>query len=82
MVPLKALAEELGMDRSHLRRFVLSLGIEPERIRTEDSRNQLTLALSDIDAERVRDERMNDGKLAFRLAVSHSKLCPVVTSTS
>ena len=56
-VTLKSLAAELGMDRSHLRKFVLGMDIEPLRLRTEASRNQLTLAVTDKQAKRIREAR-------------------------
>ena len=57
----RELAVELGMDRSHLRRFALSLGIEPERIRTEDSGGQLTLAVNGEGAALIRESRLRKG---------------------
>lgn len=62
-VSLKRLAAELGMDRSHARRYVLRLGITPHKRRTPDSANQLTLALSQKDADRVRSQRREQGFL-------------------
>ena len=61
LVTLRSLAEEIGMDRSHLRRYVLSLGIEPQRIRTPESRNQPTLAITASEADYVRSERARSG---------------------
>ena len=70
-VPLRDLAGELGMDRSHLRKFVLGLGIEPLRVRTEASGNQLTLAVTAQDAAWVREARQSAGfaRNATRLAL-------------
>ena len=61
LIPLRTLAEELGMDRSHLRRYVKRLGIEPGRTRTKDSRNQITLAITPSEANYVRNERHRAG---------------------
>ena len=60
-VSLKHLAEELGMDRSHARRYVLRLGIKPHKRRTMDSHNQLTLAVSRDEAEIIRQNRHKEG---------------------
>lgn len=61
LVTLRSLAEEIGMDRSHLRRYVLSLGVEPQRTRTPESRNQPTLAITASEADYVRSERERSG---------------------
>ena len=50
-VSLKQLAETLGMDRSHARRFVLRLGYKPVKRRTAESGNQLALAVTAKEAE-------------------------------
>lgn len=63
VVVLKDLAAELGMDRSHMRRFVLGLGIDPFFVRTQESRNQATLAVSVEEAEQVRAARREAGFL-------------------
>jgi hypothetical protein len=62
-VSLKQLAVELGMDRSHARRYVLRLGIEPHRVRTPDSQNQLTLAVTMRQADMIRAKRQEAGFL-------------------
>ncbi len=61
LIPLKKLAAELQMDRSHLRKYVRQIGIEPGRIRTPASRNQPTLAVTQEEAERIRQERRRSG---------------------
>lgn len=60
-VSLKHLAEELGMDRSHARRYVKRLGIEPHKRRTPDSQNQLTLAVDHNEADLIRQKRREEG---------------------
>ncbi len=70
-ITLKTLAAELGMDRSHLRKFVLKMEIEPLRVRTPDSRNQATLALIPTDADRVRTARAAAG---FSKSDNHSEV--------
>jgi hypothetical protein len=62
-VSLKALAAELGMDRSHARRYVLRLGVEPQKRRTPDSGGQLTLTVSASEAESIRSRRNEQGFL-------------------
>ena len=61
IITLKDLAAELGMDRSHLRKYTLRLGIIPQRTRTPESRNQATLAVSGSDADTIRQARVNAG---------------------
>lgn len=60
-VTLKQLADELDIDRSHLRRYVLQKGLEPFKVRTAESRGQATLALNLADAETVRELRAQEG---------------------
>src|SRR5262249_59216755 len=60
-VSLKQLATELGMDRSHARRYVLRLGFTPHKRRTPDSQNQLTLAVTIPEAEVIRNKRREAG---------------------
>jgi hypothetical protein len=62
-ISLKALAAELGMDRSHARRYVLRLGVEPKKRRTPDSGGQLTLTVSATEAEFIRGRRNEQGFL-------------------
>ena len=57
LVTLTDLATELNVHRSYLRKWVLSMGIHPEMVRTEASRNQLTLAVSQEEAEDIRAAR-------------------------
>ena len=65
-VTLKALASEIGMDRSHLRKFVLSLGLTPLRIRNESSGNQATLAVTQEEAQSIRFARTDAGFMPNR----------------
>lgn len=58
---IKALADELGIDRSNMRKYVLKHGFAPVSIRTADSSNQATLALLDEDAEMIRVLRTKQG---------------------
>lgn len=60
-VSLKDLADELGLDRSFVRKYVLKHGFVPVSVRTTDSRNQATLALSEEDAQALRDLRASQG---------------------
>ncbi len=62
-VSLKALATELGMDRSHARRYVLRLGVKPQKRRTPDSGGQLTLTVSSSEAEFIKNRRNEQGFL-------------------
>lgn len=58
---IKHLAEKLGMDRSHARRYVLKLGFKPEKRRTPDSGNQLTLTITAEEAEKILKHRTEQG---------------------
>ena len=60
-VLLKNLAEEFGLDRSSIRRYVLKNNFEPLKVRTIGSRGQLILALTTEDAESVREMRRMQG---------------------
>src|SRR5262249_22098628 len=60
-ISLKQLATELGMDRSHARRYVLRLGFTPHKRRTPNSQNQLTLAVTIPEAEVIRNKRREAG---------------------
>lgn len=58
---IKHLAEKLGMDRSHARRYVLKLGFKPQKRRTPDSGNQLTLTITAQEAEAILRHRTDRG---------------------
>ena len=60
-ISLKDLAERIALDRSNTRKYVLKLGIKPHKRRTPDSRNQLTLAVTKDEAERIIAERETKG---------------------
>jgi hypothetical protein len=60
-ISIKQLANQLGMDRSHARRYVLKLGFNPKKRRTADSGSQLTLTLSKDEAETVIRNRIDTG---------------------
>lgn len=62
-VSLKALALELGLDRSNMRKYVLKSGLQPHRRRTPDSGGQLTLAITPDEANFVRQKRASEGYL-------------------
>ena len=58
---VSALAEELGIDRSNLRRYVLKNGFRPHRRRTESTRMQSSLALTAAEARSVIALRKEQG---------------------
>jgi hypothetical protein len=62
-VSLKQLSDDLGMDRSHARRYVLRHGIQPHKRRTPDSQSQLTLAVTVQEAEAIKTKRREEGFL-------------------
>lgn len=55
------LASEMEMDRSNLRKYILSRGLTPVRVRNPKVGNQLMIALSLEDAETVRKMRSGEG---------------------
>ncbi len=60
-ITLAAIAEELGMDRSRLRRYAIKNNFVPFMVRTPESQWQKTLALSPEDAEALIQTRTNEG---------------------
>lgn len=60
-VTLKDLADELGLDRSGLRRYALKTGIKPHKRRTANSANQLTLTVTPEEAECIKASRREEG---------------------
>ena len=68
-ITLKDLAIEFGIDRSHCRKFVLSLGIEMFDVRLPGQRGTPLKALSAADADVARAERNRRG---FQVAASRS----------
>lgn len=63
-VSLKELAKIIGLDRSNTRKYVLKLGIKPQKRRTPDSGNQLTLTITREEADAVIHHRAEQGFLA------------------
>ena len=62
-ITIKQLAEEIDMDRSHARRYVLKLDIKPTKRRTADSGGQLVLTVSKEDAAFIKQKREEEGFL-------------------
>lgn len=60
-ISIKHLAEKLGMDRSHARRYVLKLGVKPQKRRTADSGSQLTLTVTEEEAATILKHRQDQG---------------------
>jgi len=60
-VSIKDLAKRLGMDRSNARRYVLKLGYAFHRRRTPDSRSQLTLCVTNAEADQIVTQRAAKG---------------------
>lgn len=61
LVPLRLLARELRVDRSHFRRYVVRLGITPQRRHTPDSGNKLVVTVTAGEADRIRAARREQG---------------------
>jgi len=60
-VSLKELANRLGMNRSHARRYVLRLGFKPVKQRTVGSGNQLSLSVTRGEADEIVQRREEQG---------------------
>jgi hypothetical protein len=60
-VTLKELSVKLGVDRSYARKYVINAGYDFLKVRTSESRQQLTLALTPEDAESVLTLRQDSG---------------------
>lgn len=63
-VSIKELAQRLGMDRSHARRYVLRLGYSFHKRRTADSGSQLTLCVTGAEADAIASQRAEKGFIA------------------
>lgn len=70
-VTLKSLAEEVRIDKSNLRKYILEKVPEVEfiKVRTPETRGQITLALTIEDAEIVRQVRESAGFTTDKLPV-------------
>ena len=62
-VPIREMAEQLGMEPKNCRAYLLSRGFVPTKIRTKETHGQLTLALSREEFERLRETRRREGFL-------------------
>jgi hypothetical protein len=61
LVPLRLLARELRVDRSHFRRYVLRLGITPQKRHIPDSGKKLVVTVTAEEADRIRAARREQG---------------------
>ena len=61
VVPLRLLARELRVDRSHFRRYVVRLGIIPQKRHTTDSGNKLVVTVTAQEADCIRAARREQG---------------------
>ena len=61
LVPLRLLAQELHVDRSHFKRYVERLGINPHKRHTLDSGNKLVVTVTTEEADRIRAARREQG---------------------
>lgn len=60
-VSLKQLADELGMDRSNLRKYVIREGFQYGKRRMIDSGSQTVIAFTEEEAQKIRDRREANG---------------------
>ena len=60
-VSLTTLANDLNIDKSTMRKFALKSGITPQKRRTADSKNQLTLTVSREEADFLCARRYEQG---------------------
>jgi hypothetical protein len=63
-VSIKDIANRLGMDRSHARRYVKKLGYDFHQRRTPDSGGQLTLCVTSAEAGQIVNQRSEEGFIA------------------
>jgi hypothetical protein len=63
-VSIKELAQRLGMDHSHSRRYVLKLGYSFYKRCTPDSGSQLTLCVTGAEADEIASQRAEKGFIA------------------
>lgn len=68
-VSIKDLAQRLGMDRSHARRYVMKLGYSFHKRRTPDSGSQLTLCVTGAEADEIASQRADKGFTASTVVV-------------
>jgi hypothetical protein len=61
LVPLRLLARELRVDRSHFRRYVVRLGITPQKRHTPGSGKKLVVTVTAEEADRIRAARREQG---------------------
>jgi hypothetical protein len=69
-VSIKEISQQLGMDRSNTRKYVLKLGYEFHRRRTADSANQLTLCLTRDEASEVLSRRSEQGFISPTVVIA------------
>lgn len=74
-VSLKQIAETLGMDRSAARKYVLKLGINPQKRRTTDSGNQLSLTVTGEQAGMILKLREDQGFTASGKPIESENGC-------
>ena len=60
-VTLKDLAREVGLDRSNLRKYIIANDVDMVKIRTAESKNQATLAVTQDTADYIRELRTAQG---------------------
>lgn len=63
-ISLKQLAGELGMDRSHARKYVLNLGVTLAKRRAPESDGQLTLTVSAQERRANRGIRQSNSRIS------------------
>lgn len=61
---LTDIANELGVDKSHLRRWAIDNGFLFDKVRSKKCGNQMVLALADNDAQKLKDMRMTEGYMS------------------
>lgn len=60
-VTLASIADELGLDRSYLRKYIIKSNIGTFMVRTIESKGQPTLAVTPADAEYIKEKRSMEG---------------------
>jgi len=60
-IPIAKIAQEIGLDRSNIRKYILSKGLTFHKIRTPESKGQQTLSLTEDDFNLLLRLRKEEG---------------------
>lgn len=60
-VTIMEISKKLGIERSNARKYIIKSGFNFIKVRTEESRHQLTLALPINEANKLYNQRLSEG---------------------